>query len=381
MEVPILPSLGTLSKLPTEIRLLIWDYLLDTIHTQLPNHTTYSANPLSILCASGYLYNEISSHLYHECTQHIVLDPEYDKHEWMKVRLQSRTVNVDLIFKNNEEAKTHFQTFPHHRTNMVVYLAPPSSMDPGQVVLMWQKTTALVDLLIPTTSTQQVRVCTVGSWESIDPPTHWQGRRSDFFEMGGLQETISSPYTYHPDQDIALLPFLRLGLWFKNPHIDVPALSDDEFNILHHHLSSLFNQKGFNHRFNTLHCLRKETAVFQIERTIIETDVFLDNSLDELPGITAAFLRLERFKHWFKDGQSCISPYEEKVAEKLSVCPCAVLKMDPWLARMGLRYSVLMLFYFTLTADNIKRVHESDMEFAALVGNVLGWPSERQRTT
>lgn len=261
----------------------------------------------------------------------------------MSVRIESKAVKVDLLFQNTAEAERHFEYFPHHRTKTVVCIARPDQADPGQVVLMWLKATALVELLIAAPSIQQVTVLPVGSWESNEPPVHWRRERNAFFEMGGLQETIKSQYKYHPDHDIAMLPFLRPRLWLENPDANMPALSDDEFNELHQRFISLFEQKGLELRFDKLFSLTKDSAVPQIERTLIETDIFLENSLDELPGRTAAYLRRDRYQHWFKDGQSWDSLYGTNLSERMMACPWLVMTMDPWLSRLNERYITLIL--------------------------------------
>lgn len=348
MAIQGLPFLGTFSVFPTEIRLLVWQCLFDAIQNALPNHTEDKANPLSILCASQYLYNEVSSQLYRNAIQGIALDPKYNEEEWMKVRLESSAIKIDLVFRNKTETEHYFQTFPHRRTKTIVYIAPPAQDDPGQVVLMWQKTTALVDLLVTTTSIERVHMYPVGSWEAEEPPPHWKEGRDAFFEMGGMQETLKSPYRYHPDHDIAMLPFLHPRLWVKTPEKTVPEMSDDAFDHLRHHLLSLFNPKGLELRFDSLWSLSKDIAVSQIERILIETDIFLENTLDELPGETASFLRLERYKNWFKDGSSWESPYEDKFFDKMSICPWAVTTMDPWLAQFNMRYVILILAHSTM---------------------------------
>ncbi|KAF7523852.1 hypothetical protein PCG10_006380, partial [Penicillium crustosum] len=121
--------------------------------------------------------------------------------------------------------------------------------------------------------------------------------------MGGLQETIKSN-KYRPDSDIAVLPFLRLELWVKDSATNVPTMSDDVYVHLHRRLVSLFDQTGIESRLKKLLCMNQDIAAQQIESSLIDTNMFLETSLDELPGETASMLRLERFRNWFKDGTS-----------------------------------------------------------------------------
>ncbi|KAJ5686339.1 hypothetical protein N7536_008958 [Penicillium majusculum] len=134
--------------------------------------------------------------------------------------------------------------------------------------------------------------------------------------MGGLRETIKSS-KYRPDSDIAVLPFLRLELWVKDPATNVPAMSNDAYVHLHRRLVCLFDQTGIEIRLKKLLYMNQDIAVQQIESAIIDTNMFLETSLDELPGETASFLRLERFKNWFEDGTSWESSYETQLYNQL----------------------------------------------------------------
>ncbi|KAJ5164458.1 uncharacterized protein N7500_006288 [Penicillium coprophilum] len=142
---------------------------------------------------------------------------------------------------------------------MEVHIHAPDQTDPGQLVLIWQKVSALVDLVIPITR-PDIELVPKGSWHSREPPAHWRADRGLFYEMGGLQESIKPLYTHRPDQDIVLLPFLRLELWNENPAKNVPAMSDQQFDNLHRRLMGLFNKTGIELRLEELHTMTQDTA-------------------------------------------------------------------------------------------------------------------------
>lgn len=351
MQFQSFPYLGTFARLPIEIRLMIWEYLFSTLHTQPPGDSLHKHNPhkhnLSIFCASQYLYNEVSSHLFHDSIQHISLNPEYNEEEWMAIQLKSRTVDIKWALRDRANAEKHFHSFPHSKTTMKIHINSPDPTDPGQMVLIWQKANALVDLLIGTTQSDIV-VATNGEWHSA-PPAHWQRDKDTFYEMGGLQETIKSS-KYRPDSDIAILPFLRLELWVKDPIVNVPAMSDEVYAHLHRRLVSLFDQNGIERRLKKLLCMNQDIAVQQIESAIIDTNLFLETSLDELPGETASFLRLDRFKNWFENGTRWESRYETQLYNQLCACPWVVMDTDPWLHRSNQRYIILILLHHAMYA-------------------------------
>ncbi|KAJ5583467.1 hypothetical protein N7535_002087 [Penicillium sp. DV-2018c] len=343
-HVTYLPdSMGLFFRLPAEVRLMIWEYLFSTIHTRLPNGKKPNTNPLSILCTSHYLYTEISSHLYADCIENIFMKPTYDKDEWMCIQLESTNMHVEIILKDKASAVKHFQTFPHHRANVVIHLEPPMQDDPGQLVLLWKKSLAMVDIIIDHMSQQQVTLVSTAGWEASEPPLHWQSTREDFFELGGLQETLISEYSYFPDHDIILLPFMNPRLWLEDP-ADMAELPDEEFVEHRDDLKCLFCPTGLERRMAGLFTFTKETGAAVIEGAILETNIFLENSLDELPGLTASYLRLDRFKDWFEDGYSWKSAYQVEYSEQLSTSPWVAWRSDPLLRKSNMRYVTLILF-------------------------------------
>ncbi|QQK42654.1 hypothetical protein Pdw03_6555 [Penicillium digitatum] len=345
MQFPSFPFLGKFALLPIEIRLMIWGHLFSSLRIEPLKDGRHKENPLSILCTSHYLYDEISSHLFSNSAQHILLNPVYNEEEWMAIQLKSRTVDFEWTLRNREDAERHFHNFPHSKTMMKVHINSPDPTDPGQVVLLWQKSNALVDLLI-SLAQPIIYLTTTGPWRSEDAPTHWRNT-NHFYDMGGLRETIRSS-KYRPDYDIAMLPFIRLELWIEDPATNIPAISHEEFVSLYRRLMSLFDQTGIEIRLGRLLSVSQDTAVPQIENAIIDTNLFLETSLDELPGETASFLRRERFKNWFEDGTSWESPYETQLRDQLNICPWVIVNSDPWLYRSNRRYIVLIMLHHAI---------------------------------
>ncbi|OQE08011.1 hypothetical protein PENVUL_c011G07828 [Penicillium vulpinum] len=347
--------------LPIEIRLIIWEYLISSIHTQSSplKDSSQKDNPLSILSTSRYLYNEISSHLFNKSAQIISLDAEYHPKEWMIIQLKSRTVDVQWTLKNREDAEMHFQNFPNSKTTLKVHIYSPDPTDPGQLVLIWQKVNALVDFLIPMKllipmTQPNIELVIKGSWNSTEPPAYWRRNRDLFYEMGGLQQSIEPMFKYRCDYDIAVLPFLRLELWNEDPAANIPAMPDDEFDILHWRLMSLFEQTGIERRLGRLFSMTQDTAVIEIKSALAEANMFLETSLDELPGRTACLLRLERFQNWFEDGTSWKSLYETELRDQLCACPWVTMDTDPWLYRSNERYINLILLHHAMHARRSK---------------------------
>lgn len=78
--------LGTLAKLPIEIRLTIWESIFHDI-----NITPYVLN---ILCCNRYLYHEISTHLYREMNHEIRIHSPRNSIMWLYSRVLSKRLPV-----------------------------------------------------------------------------------------------------------------------------------------------------------------------------------------------------------------------------------------------------------------------------------------------
>ncbi|KAJ5835888.1 hypothetical protein N7447_001914 [Penicillium robsamsonii] len=232
---------------------------------------------------------------------------------------------------------------------MEVHIHPPDPTDPGQLVLLWQRVNALVDLVIPI-ARPDIELVPKGSWRPREPPAHWRANRGLFYEMGGLQESIKPLYTYRPDKDIVMLPFLRLELWDEDPATNVPAMSNEQFDSLYRRLMGLFTQTGIELRLGKLYTMTQDTAARRIKDALIETHLFIETSLDEMLGTTADFLRLARYKNWFRDGKIWESPYETQLRDQLHTSPWVIENTDPWLRKSNRRYIILILLHHAIHA-------------------------------
>ncbi|KAJ5383579.1 hypothetical protein N7517_001490 [Penicillium concentricum] len=127
-------------------------------------------------------------------------------------------------------------------------------------------------------------------------------------------------------------------------------MSDEQFDSLHRRLMGLFHPTGIDIRLGELYTMTQETAASRIENALNETDLFLDASLDEMPGITADFLRLSRYRHWFRDGQDWESPYGIQLRDQLHISHWVIEKTDPGFQKSDRRYMILILLHHAIHA-------------------------------
>ena len=313
-------SLGSFAKLPPELRLDIWDRLFASIaihgRATIRNQVSPPRN-LAILHASRRLYEETSDYLYADLRHIILLSPIYAKQQWITAHIYSRGLSATCDFENTAEVRRHLQNFPHQRTALDIEISAPGRKDPGQIVLLWQKVNALVDILIALPSPfcyphAQVRL--EGRW----------------VRRGEARETIKCPTGNRPDHEIVIMPFTRLNSsWDHRLPENLSAVVDKLSNPPYG--SALSGMQ------------RTYVKSAPANEWLQETAIFLDTNLDDIPGATADRLRLDRFSGWFDDGDSWISQYEDQFLSNFPINLEMALKHDYALLHATRRYRLLVL--------------------------------------
>lgn len=200
-ESQLFPQLGTFSKLPPEVRLEVWEHLFSLCQIRAPlqqRESNSKARNLSILQANRYLHAEISHHLYSTLTHTISLSPKYDRHKWMTAQTCSKGLNVERDLDDTEASQRYFLNFPHNKARLKVEILAPNRKDQGQIALLWQKVSGLIDrmLALPKSKSSQERpgvdIVLVGRWGSKEEPKQ------------------SVPQLCYYDYDYVTMPFCRL---------------------------------------------------------------------------------------------------------------------------------------------------------------------------
>jgi hypothetical protein len=107
-----LAQLGQFAKLPTEIRLLVWEALFDLIPTLLNPPTEDSVNILSILSCSRLLYNEIAHHLYADMARGFLICSKEPDTVGIRMQLTSRWVTIERDLDNIQTTRKILEHFP-----------------------------------------------------------------------------------------------------------------------------------------------------------------------------------------------------------------------------------------------------------------------------
>ncbi|KAJ5371348.1 uncharacterized protein N7496_007440 [Penicillium cataractarum] len=338
MESSPLAQLGYFAKLPTEIRLLLWEALFRLIPPKSDHAIEHSPNTLSILCCSRCLHNEIVYHFYRDVRCVFLICPREPDKLGIRLQLESRWTIVERDLYDIQTVRNVLEHFPRPemRGNKIyVDIQSSYSNDPGRIILLSERVNKLVQVLKELSYIPSVHVELIGRW-------HHQN--------GKARESIHNFEEYRPDYDIVLLPFTRLSDWDYYLPDDLSTVISNETKLSNEPIArrsmvSLLREHAIKLNGNQ-DCLNTEFDLLDsnwlFEQWLTDTRIFLDTRLDTLPGETARLLRRRRFANWFEDGDTWKSQYEEKFLTDISSNLRILLKHDPRLgqARLRHRYAV-----------------------------------------
>lgn len=166
-----------------------------------------------------------------------------------------------------------------------------------------------------------------------------------WYREGKPIESIKYPTGCRPDQDIVVMSFLRLSdLCFSvSPQHGAMITNEpdsSDASLLHKTIKQVGSNKCYR--------IKSKSGNFHGDEWLADTRLFLDRKLDVIPGPSAPFLRLERFQHWYVDGNSWTSAYEKQLITDLRTNYQLVLKHDPGLRATFYRHNLLLLFHHQL---------------------------------
>ena len=351
MENELFLQLGYFAKLPPEIRLDIWEHLFSScqIRKQLPQSDSDSEpRNLFILYTNRYLYADISTHLYSSIKHTIRISPRYHRHKWMTAKVASKGLKIEWDLDDKEAARRYFLNFPHDKVPLRVNIHAPNCgrKDPGQILLLRQKVTALTDRLMAVSEYQErprnfsLRVNFVGEWERKGKPIRSRlkvGRVDDY-------KLVVKPF------------FLLLVRW--NNRADMSddmrmaieaAGGQDDIGFVPRYMEIIKN--GLE-EYSKLKGNAGLEEVDYIHKCETQTSMVLDKKLDDLRGETANMLRLERFSKWFEDGDSWKSAYQEQHLSDLHPNIEWFLERDPKLRTTIYRFNFLIIMNYVIHAEN-----------------------------
>ncbi|RJE19151.1 hypothetical protein PHISCL_08514 [Aspergillus sclerotialis] len=108
----------------------------------------------------------------------------------MTAKISSKGLNIEWDLDDKEATRRYFLNFPHDKVPLRVKIDAPKTKDPGQIVLLWHKVTALVERSMSLSESKGWRrklrlyVKLVGRWER-------EGSQNEVFPALDVVMTIS----------------------------------------------------------------------------------------------------------------------------------------------------------------------------------------------
>lgn len=346
MKPSYLAQLGQFANLPTEIRLLVWEALFH-LNLSKPGHAVENpTNSLSILCCSRYLYNEIAHHLYADMDRGFLICSREPDKLGIRIQVESEWGMVERDLNDIQTVQRILERFPGAKMrddSIHVKIRRSSKNDPGRIVLLSQRVNQFVKVLTELSYIPYVHVELIGRWN----------------HHGEAKESIENPAEFRPDYDIVLLPFTRLSKWDYYLPEDLSNVISNEIRlpdepITKKSMVSLLGEyesgkNGDWHCFNIGSDLVDSEWLF--EQWLTDTRIFLDTRLDTLPGETANLLRRRRSAHWYEDGDTWRSQYEDQLLADISSNLPLLMKHDPHLHQARARHRCVIFIHHRIHAE------------------------------
>lgn len=317
------PSLGTLSRLPPEIRLQIWSHfsLKQTPYGPADLVPLTSIEPrLALLLASRRIYDEVTEHLYKNVTLRFQIDPSYQHRSWLTVK---SNIGISWHLQNVDDAVSRgFGALPYEKPKAIrINITAPDGRDPGQIVCLWKKCLDLGELLGKS----------FGGRRNIE--ILLENRKDlQWFQDGLPQMSVSATRNRckcspqdgqidRPDKTFIQKDDIRIVLTafqhlrnIKEIKICPPQDKRRSFKDYTNHLENLLMQKEV---FRTLvgPPNSRNEPIFQQKRDDLSMN--LDRELDFLPGETAEIMRSDRFGSWYSNGLGRKPSYEDELEKSL----------------------------------------------------------------
>ncbi|KAJ5614068.1 hypothetical protein N7528_007722 [Penicillium herquei] len=343
-EEAYLNALGYFAKLPVELRLIIWDFVLLEVKDHR-SHLESCKNVLAILCCNSFLYGEISYRFYHNRIPTVILKSNHH-FGYMAVKIPFDHLQIlnEKTLKDKAALQQYLHAFTRHQgPNKKVHIEIPPlcyshSEHPGRAISCWKKVTDLLDILKEWSHTcmLHVRVELVEEWVKRDRPSQSWQRDAVYYHLN-----YEDSHQVIADHDLAILPFSILPDW----EYVLPPRLESVLSAQSNEKSPSILEKLFYRNTTSTTDIVTASASMSIRGWLLKTRHILDKELDNNYGWTADQLRLERFKHWFKDqsdlNQECESDYEKQFLTDLESDHEVVLKQDPGLDKARRRHHTL----------------------------------------
>lgn len=295
MHQEVYPYLGNFSKLPFELREMIWSELA----------SAEQKTGLGILRTSRCIYGEMSSVLYERSSLEFTIsgDRRYSK-IWSTVTLKGRSnVEATWTLSSFEDVKSRgWYRLPFHKfEGVVVTMLAPDPNDEGQLFGLWQTVTELVDLFQKYEHASDVMIprliLRLAKHESYDWTHRW----------------AHTQYGY----DLVVLPFCTLrNVTQLDLETHSKALEEDMDRATLNWEFEIFEDRSWNRCSSASEYEFVELAERDVDRKVADDYVWMYAHLwDSAMGRAASLARLDILNQWFTRGDSGHSEIETRIRQ------------------------------------------------------------------
>lgn len=336
-------GLGVFAKLPSEIRLMIWNELC-------PSGWHRHKTDLAILRASKRIYAEALDQLYMSIEElTFFIKPEFDRYKDLSYRGfemrnkghrsddgESRGDSPRWIFSSAQDALSRgFQYLSLHIIPCVVCIEAPDPEDPGQLICLALRLQQLVDLLQSINKRPISRL--VVRLGDLDQWVHGENKKPNFSLTGAYAGHNHLTYI-QSDVDAVIFPFYTLD------NVRTVLLDKDTAKLI---CSSDILEKAQTVIYDKSTMIIFNTSSPEAPKHIglrnIIFNFYLHHRLDTVPGRTANMLRLDRFVHWSEH------EHEESLLRLMEKYPVELSLIDPDFYNTMKRYTYAHALSFLMS--------------------------------
>ena len=293
-----IPGLGTLSRLPPEIRIAIWEQLSLNVTDRIAG---LQPHKLAFMRTSHQICDECCAIVYRGTTLAFEIDSDFNPYSWFRINVNERGWQRVRHYQNALSIGLGGVPYSHFK-EIRIHVQVPGNTDRGAAICLWKKCLDVAELL----------------------EKEQQGF-SDlrlYFNPPALLMLVSSMLDYPGSQSHQAGASARI--WDGYAPLAIAFARLRGARKVSVHIPMEFENKIRWHRDLEGYLRRPETFGRDLDpedpwddvkcqQKIDKTFMDCDEALDTARGPTAEHMRQERFSSWFENGIGTRSRYVERI--------------------------------------------------------------------
>ena len=359
-------GLGTLGRLPPEIRVLIWHRLL------LPPYVSFvfSKNHLAILRTCRQFNEEAWPIAYDGAVLRFHISTWDQERFWLKVSING---GVGFELKCLHDAVTRgFHSLPYKKLKRIGVIVEAAACSwPCELIHLWRQVNNLVELLEHADGLPELRI-------HLRPKPNC-GRRWGWLEYGEPASMFWTKHNYafklndryYDDYEAILMPFCRLRKVRSASIKMVEPFYTDTIPIFFSRVECVMMREMPFGRFRA----RPGWSDKEIQAELDDLWMRFDLAIDAFADVTDSSLHLDRYASWYDKGLGSESKYADKLEQVYwSTWPTFIRYHGAILRRYFYMRALNPLSLFTQKKTVVNRIcRERYYEFAWYPEKLKAW--------